>query len=178
MASVASHNGSSVATGDHIMIAGLAFQVLTLLVFMAVSADFALRTAGRYRRLGASALDQDPVLRRVRSSLRFRGFLAALALATVCIFWRSAYRVAELAHGWTGYLMGRQDLFVGFEGVMVVVAVVALNIFHPSLCFREMMEGRGGLGSGSRSRRRDGESGKEAPGGDDAPEAKTEPVSD
>ncbi len=147
MASVASHNGTSVDAGDNIMIAGLAFQVLTLLVFMVVSLDFAVRTLQRHRKLGDSALDQNPVLQRIRGSTMFRGFLAALALATVCIFWRSVYRVAELSDGWSGYLMTRQDLFVGFEGVMVVVAVLALNVFHPALSFREMMEGLGGIGS-------------------------------
>jgi len=147
MASVASHNGSSVDTGDNIMIAGLAFQVFTLVVFMAVSLDFAVNTILRHRRLGDAALDQDQTVRRVRNSKMFRGFLAALALSTICIFWRSVYRVAELAHGWDGELMKRQDLFVGFEGVMVVIAALALNFFHPAVCFREMMEGLGGIGS-------------------------------
>lgn len=36
--------------------------------------------------------------------------------------------------------MGRQDLFIGFEGVMITVAVLVLNVFHPSLCFGEIMD--------------------------------------
>jgi len=147
MASVASHNGTSVKTGDDIMIAGLAFQVFTLLVFMLCSLDFTLTTVRRHRKLGAAALNQDDRARRVRGSFIFKGFLGALGLATVCIFWRSVFRVAELSDGWTGELMGRQDLFIGFEGVMVVVAALSLNIFHPAICFREMLEGSGGLGS-------------------------------
>jgi hypothetical protein len=146
MASVASHNGQSVETGDNIMIAGLAFQVATLLVFMAFTVDFALNTLRRYRKLGAAALDQSEAVRSTRNSWKFKGFLAALALATIAIFWRSVYRVAELSRGWDGPLMKRQDLFVGFEGVMVVVAALALNIFHPNLCFAAMMDGQGGLG--------------------------------
>jgi len=153
MASVASHNNESVETGDNIMIAGLAFQVFTLLLFMAAVVDFALRTMRRHRKLGASALDQDANLRAARGSWRFRGCVAALALATICIFWRSVFRVAELSNGWEGYLMARQDLFVGFEGVMVVVACLVLNIFHPSLCFKEVMEGQGGINSARRARR-------------------------
>lgn len=34
MASMAYHEGRSSAVGDHIMVAGLAFQVLTLAIFM------------------------------------------------------------------------------------------------------------------------------------------------
>lgn len=57
------------------------------------------------------------------------------------------YRVAELAEGWTGSLIKKQWLFVGFEGVMVIVACGVLNIFHPALAFEKGMEGMGGIGS-------------------------------
>ncbi|KAK3943130.1 RTA1-domain-containing protein [Diplogelasinospora grovesii] len=147
MASVASHNGDSVDTGDNIMIAGLSFQVLTLMVFMVCALDFGLNVLRRHRRYGADAFDQSATARRVRNSKAFKGLLAALALSTICIFWRSVYRVAELSKGWDGPLMKREDLFIGFEGVMVIVACLVLNVFHPSLCFREMMEGAGGIRS-------------------------------
>ncbi|KAI0010875.1 RTA1-domain-containing protein [Xylariaceae sp. FL0662B] len=143
IASVATHQKRSPDTGDNIMIAGLSFQVLTLLVFIILCVDFGVNTVRRRRALGGdAALDQDPVLVAVRRSWRFRGFLAALALSTICIFWRSVFRVAELSGGWSGHLMARQDLFVGFEGVMITVAVWALNVFHPSVCFGGVVEGK------------------------------------
>ena len=163
MASVASHQGTSVDTGDNIMIAGLSFQVVTLLVFIVVSADFALNTLRRHRALGAAAFDQNPLLVRIRNSIKFRGFLAALAVATLTIFWRCVYRVAELSRGWDGPLMKRQDLFIGFEGVMIVVACLVLNFFHPAVCFKEMMEGQGGIGSGRK--RKGGKVAYDAAGG-------------
>lgn len=121
--------------GNNIMIAGLAFQVATLFTFMLFSLDFAIRTWRRNRSMGSSSLDQSPHMVELRSSLRFRAFLVALALATILIFWRSVFRVAELAEGWSGDLIKRQDLFIAFEGVMVVVAVLALNVAHPAFCF-------------------------------------------
>jgi hypothetical protein len=151
MASISSSDSSTGASigkmGEDIMIAGLAFQVATLLVFIIVCLDFALTTLRRHKVLGDAALDQNPTLVKVRGSLLFRGFLVALALATVCIFWRSVFRVAELSQGWSGPLMKRQDLFIGFEGVMIVVACLALNAFNPAFCFKELLEGKGGLGS-------------------------------
>lgn len=156
LASTASHNNEPTETGDRIMIAGLAFQVLTLLIFIIVTLDFALRVVRRRRALGAEhALDQSATAVATRRSLRFRGFLAALALATVCIFWRSVFRVAELSQGWDGPLMKRQGLFIGFEGVMIIVACLGLNVFHPSFCFKEMMgaEAQGGLGARKRARK-------------------------
>lgn len=122
------------------MLAGLSFQVFTLLVFILLSADFLINTLRRRRALGTAALDQDPELVAIRNSWMFKGFLFALALSTICIFWRSVFRVAELSRGWSGPLMGRQDLFIGFEGVMITVSVWVLNIFHPSLSFGAMMD--------------------------------------
>ncbi|KAK5656191.1 hypothetical protein OQA88_4951 [Cercophora sp. LCS_1] len=142
MASIASQNDKSTKTGDNIMIAGLSFQVLTLLIFMAVSIDFGLNVLRRRRRLGTEAFDQSEDLVKLRGSFGFKGLLVALALATICIFWRSVYRVAELSEGWDGPLMKRQDLFIGFEGVMIVVACFVLNVFHPSVFFGEMMDGK------------------------------------
>lgn len=147
LASAASHSNKSPDTGDNIMVAGLAFQVFTLLIFMILCVDFALRTRSRYRSLGSAAFDQNPTFITLRSSQSFKGFLIALALATLCIFWRSVYRVAELAEGWTGNLIRKQNLFIGFEGVMVIVACFALNLFNPAITFKDAMAGLGGLGT-------------------------------
>ncbi|APA10908.1 hypothetical protein SS1G_03409 [Sclerotinia sclerotiorum 1980 UF-70] len=147
LASAASHQNKSPDTGDNIMVAGLAFQVLTLLIFMILCVDFAIRTRSRYRSLGSAAFDQNPAFITLRSSKGFKGFVIALALATICIFWRSVYRVAELAEGWTGNLIRKQNLFIGFEGVMVIVACFVLNLFNPAITFKEAMTGLGGLGT-------------------------------
>ena len=135
MASVASHQDKSPDTGDHIMVAGLAFQVLTLLMFQLLCLDFLIKTLRRMKSMGDAALDPEHAA--LRRSAKFRVFLVALGLATVCIFIRSVYRVAELSEGWTGALIQNQHLFIGFEGAMVIAAVSVLNAFHPGYCFRE-----------------------------------------
>ena len=124
---------------------------------MILCTDFALRTHKRYKSMGESAFDQNPVYKNLREGWKFKGFLAALTLATICIFWRSVYRVAELGEGWTGNLIRRQWLFVGFEGVMVIVACLALNAFNPAFMFKEAMTGLGGLGSRKRRQRQERE---------------------
>ena len=162
MASVASHQNKSVKPGDNIMVAGLSFQVFTLLIFMILCLDFALRTRKRYKSMGEDAFDQNPVFAAMRNSIGFKGFLAGLTLATICIFWRSVYRVAELGEGWHGALIKRQWLFVGFEGVMVIVACFALNVFNPAFTFREAMTGLGGIGSNRKMRKQQREKDTEA----------------
>lgn len=63
------------------------------------------------------------------------------------------YRVVELSEGWTGDLIRHQNLFIAFEGVMVIVACFSLNAFHPAFAFKEGMEGRGGLGTKKKERK-------------------------
>lgn len=140
LASAESHTNRSPATGDHIMVAGLAFQVVTLGVFIALSLDFVLKTLSRWRTLGSAALD--PTHEKLRGSRAFQGFLVALCLATICIFIRSAYRVAELGEGWEGHLIKTQHFFIWLEGFMVILAVLSLNLFHPGFCFREGYESK------------------------------------
>lgn len=40
--------------------------------------------------------------------------------------------------------MGNQGMFVGFEGVLIIVAVVVLNFFHPGFCMKELLQGDDG----------------------------------
>ncbi|KAF2681697.1 RTA1-domain-containing protein [Lentithecium fluviatile CBS 122367] len=138
IASVATHTQKSPKTGNNIMIAGLASQVFTLLVFILCAADFAFRTMRNRRQLGAEAFNASHPL---RSHRKLEWFLIALGFATLCIFTRSVYRVAELSEGWTGHLIKNQKYFIAFEGALVGAAVVALNAFHPGFCFREEAEG-------------------------------------
>jgi hypothetical protein len=135
MASVATHQNHSAASGNHIMLAGLCFQVFTLLIFIVLACDFALKTWRRISTLGKEEA-LDPTHDKLRRSRRFRGFLVALTFATLCIFTRCVYRVAELSEGWNGHLIKTQRYFIGLEGAIVATGVLALNAFHPGFCFR------------------------------------------
>lgn len=133
MASTASHAHKSAQPGTNVMLAGLGFQVFTLVVFIALCSEYAFRVSQRIKSGG----QLDPVHAKLRQSKRFRAFLCALALSTICILIRSIFRVIEMAQGWDGELAGDQTLFFVLEGVMVVVAVVVLNVFHPGWCFAD-----------------------------------------
>ncbi|KAH7378265.1 RTA1 like protein-domain-containing protein [Pyrenochaeta sp. MPI-SDFR-AT-0127] len=141
IASAKTHAGEDPEFGNNVMIAGLAVQVFTLLVFIILALDFAFNTYRRISHFGAeSALD--PRHAKLRGSWVFKGFLVALSFSTLCIFTRCVYRVAELSEGWSGHLMKTQKYFIGLEGAVVVAAVLALNIFHPGFCFREALDAR------------------------------------
>jgi len=139
MASVATHQNKSAASGNHIMLAGLAMQVFTLLIFMILAMDFALTTWRRIRAMGKTEA-LDPRHAKLRNSFKFKAFIFALTFATLCIFTRSVYRVAELSEGWEGHLIKTQKYFIGLEGAIVAAGVLALNAFHPGFCFGEAYE--------------------------------------
>ncbi|TKA66064.1 hypothetical protein B0A49_06892 [Cryomyces minteri] len=115
-------------TGINIMIAGLGCQVASLTLFLSLCGEFAFRVA---RNLSA----MDPAFAALRATFRFRAFTAALRVATLAIFARSVFRVAELSQGFHGALANQEATFMVLEGGMIVVAVGALTIFHPGITF-------------------------------------------
>lgn len=146
IASVRVHQGEDTTTGDNIMIVGLSFQVVTMLLFILLALDFAVRTVRSSRQArNLATLDSENAA--LRKTWGFRGFLAALGLSTLCIFTRCVFRVAELSKGWQGELMKKQNYFIGLEGVVIVAAVFMLNMFHPGFCLREKKQGTGKSGT-------------------------------
>jgi hypothetical protein len=116
---------SELQDGTHIMVAGLSFQVFSLLLFMLLCLDFLFAL----RRTPPS--NPSPVT----TTRRFKFFLHALALATICIFIRSVFRVAELSDGFGGALANQQVTYMVLEGAMIVLACSALTAWHPGPCF-------------------------------------------
>ncbi|KAJ5890024.1 RTA1-domain-containing protein [Penicillium tannophilum] len=117
-------------TGVNIMIAGLAIQVASLVLFMALCLQYAW-SVHKY----PNALNNASVMRELRNSFRWKAFLAGLALATIAIFVRSVFRVAELKGGFHSSLANNQVLFMILEGAMIAIAILCLTILHPGICF-------------------------------------------
>ncbi|OCL03471.1 putative RTA1 domain protein [Glonium stellatum] len=120
---------SQTQMGINIMIAGLSFQVFSLALFMVLTAEFAWRVSRSPARLNAS-------FERLRETRIFTAFLGCLGLATLCIFIRSCFRVAELSGGFHGALANQQVTFMILEGAMIIVAVGALTACHPLFAFQ------------------------------------------
>jgi hypothetical protein len=123
--------------GNYTIIAGLSFQAVTLLIFLILSTDFAIRTVKRVRRHGDQAMNEDLVSRRLRRNWRFRALLFSLAASAVLIFMRSIYRVAELSEGWKGDLMSNEKFVIWLESIPVAISALLLCVFHPCNCFKD-----------------------------------------
>lgn len=76
--------------GTNSMVAGLSWQVASLLLFILLSAGFALSVHSR---------SKNPAFTELHQQGYFKLCLGALGIATVCIFIRCVFRVAELSKG-------------------------------------------------------------------------------
>ncbi len=61
--------------------------------------------------------------------------IVALVFATIFIFVRSCFRVAELSGGFGSALANNQITFMILEGAMIVSACLCLTFFHPGRAF-------------------------------------------
>ena len=128
IASTADSGSSAQQGGLNTMIAGLALQVASLLFFILLSIDFALCVRrGRAERNAAFT--------QLTRSGRWRAFLAGLAVATVAIFVRCCYRVAELSRGFSSDFAQDEVAFSILESTMIVIAVIPLTVLHPGFVF-------------------------------------------
>lgn len=125
-ASGAVDNNKSPVPGGHIMLAGIAFQLASITVYMALAVEFILRYMYDRPLRAAERTDTGYALDR-----KMQLMMAGLALSSVCIYIRSVYRTIELAIGWTGYVIETQRYFDWLDGGMIVLAMFAVNIFHP-----------------------------------------------
>ncbi|PMD43487.1 RTA1-domain-containing protein [Hyaloscypha variabilis F] len=118
-------------TGTNLMISGIVWQVATLITFSALVVDYALRTRRAWS-------DVTPEAKGLLSQSKFRSFLAAAAVAFTTVFLRCVYRIAEMVGGWANPIMRDEIGFDIMEGVMIVIAVLALTIFHPGFYFPQL----------------------------------------
>ncbi|KAL8869413.1 MAG: hypothetical protein Q9174_004289 [Haloplaca sp. 1 TL-2023] len=117
--------------GGRLMLAGIVWQVFTLIVFAALCTDYALRAhKNKHTRTAAAS--------NLLRTFKFQAFIAGLVTAFTTISVRCIYRIAELAHGWSSEIMRNEDEFIVLEGVVIVIAAVCLTVFHPGYCFPPM----------------------------------------
>jgi len=115
--------------GINTMLAGLSFQVVSLFIFATMSLEYAFR-------LYKNPMSWDTAYTALYNTTRFKSFLWGLSVATLTLFIRSVYRVAELSQGFNGSLANNQAGFMVLEGAMVTVAAGCMTFLHPGIAFR------------------------------------------
>lgn len=102
-------SGPSPVIGSNIMLAGVSFQVLTLLVFLLVVSEIYINIQR------SSESEKNPHTLSLRKSFKFKGFLCAWSISFIAIFWRCSYRIAEMAKGWGNPIMQVEWTFIAFD---------------------------------------------------------------
>lgn len=102
--------------GRNILLAGLCVQVFVFLIFVMLLSLFvsrawkALWTKGR------------------------RSFLIAFGFATMLVYLRTCFRLAEVAQGVESFLFTHENYFIALECVPILAAVWLFNVWHPGRC--------------------------------------------
>ena len=113
---LASSAGSKVPPGDtapgtHLMMAGIIIQLVSMSVFCFLWLWFVFRA-------------------RRESFSRILAVTTTLVAALILI--RNFYRAVELSQGWTGYLITHEVYFNTLDGMLMALAPLIYNIFHPA----------------------------------------------
>jgi SNF family Na+-dependent transporter len=107
------------ATGSHIIIVGLFFQLFFFGCFITVAVAFNV------------AMHKVPTSRS-QSGVPWRKHLRTLYVASVLIMIRSVFRVVEYLQGFDGYLLSHEQFLYIFDAVLMMCVMVIFNMVHPS----------------------------------------------
>lgn len=109
IAATAKTDLSKLTLGSNLMMAGIVWQVVNLLVFFGAVGQFFRDVYLNRRSLSESS-------RALARNMRFRLFLAAVSTATLAVFIRCVFRIAEMAHGWANPIMRNEVEFMVLDG--------------------------------------------------------------
>ncbi|OQE36947.1 hypothetical protein PENCOP_c011G05664 [Penicillium coprophilum] len=119
---MASGTMSAMTTGEHITIGGLAVQLVFFTVFIVASSIFHYRIRHNLTEKSVS---------RSRTTT-WEVAMVGLYVASVLILVRSVFRLVEYAQGNSGYLISHEVFMYVFDSMLMLFAMVAMSILHPS----------------------------------------------
>ncbi|GKT99366.1 rta1 [Fusarium langsethiae] len=111
-------NREDPTVANNILLGGLAYQVFSISVFVILTATF---------------------LFRARREISARGkklsvFCVAFSVATILVYLRTIFRLAETAEGLGGHLYSNEIYFACLEFAPIALAVLLFAIWHPGRC--------------------------------------------
>ncbi|KAE9364838.1 hypothetical protein N431DRAFT_111625 [Stipitochalara longipes BDJ] len=110
--------------GKNILMAGLCVQVFSFFVFLIL--------LGIFLRKSRKILWQQKVE---------KVFIVVFVAATMLVYLRTCFRLAEVAQGVKAYLFTHEKFFGCLEFMPIVGAMVLFNMFHPGRCLRKENDG-------------------------------------
>ncbi|CAN6601956.1 sphingoid long-chain base transporter Rsb1p [Trichomonascus vanleenenianus] len=133
MAAVAVRQDEDTASGTHIMVAGIAFQVFSMTLFLVCFGWFMWKVYKAYRKSvsGGTGDPFNPKYAHIRRSVWFRLLPYAIVMASLCVYVRCVYRVVELAQGWRGFIITHEIYLFILDALFIALAAFILAVVHP-----------------------------------------------
>jgi hypothetical protein len=134
--------GSSMhETGSNVTIGGLVIQLLFFGFFVVVTTVFHFRIS----RHPTTKSQTDLGITRSQGWKQRNWFtiLVGLYIVSVLILVRSVFRLVEYREGYSGYIMTHEVFMYIFDGLLMWIAMIVMNIYHPA---EILGNGKGGQG--------------------------------
>jgi hypothetical protein len=112
--------------GEKIVIAGLALQVATFVVFLVASFDFQIRMNRRQLQASTTSFSLP------QENANWRRMLYILYSVSALILFRCTFRLIEYAMGNAAYLIAHEWTLYCFDGVPMFLVLVLLLVLQPS----------------------------------------------
>ncbi|KAI5958101.1 RSB1 [Candida theae] len=145
-------------SGTYIMVGGIAFQVVSMTLYLALLFNFLyhiyFKSIGLKFSFGTLwhlllntkrghkiRIDYnydshyDPSFQRIRQRPLFNYLPLAIIMASLFVYVRCIYRVIELSEGWRGYLITHEAYILTLDALMVFLSCVTFLPFHPVIVF-------------------------------------------
>jgi hypothetical protein len=117
--------------GTNVMVAGIIFQLVSILVF---SALFVLVM---HRAISTKV--------EAIHTPRVKFLIATLSFSLALIVVRSVYRTVELLQGWSGFLITTEAYFIALDGATMAAAVGVFNIGNPGFLLEKAKTNHKGI---------------------------------
>ncbi|KAI5855008.1 RTA1 like protein-domain-containing protein [Durotheca rogersii] len=129
--SAVGESAEQVDTGAHVLIAGLVIQLVALVIFVGHGTLFAISVLLKRHSL-------DPKFAGIYTGASFKALLSALSFAILLLVIRTAYRIIAVAEGYSSSVARSETLFLILDGLMVLLAILALLAFFPGRVLGEL----------------------------------------
>ncbi|KAJ5682403.1 hypothetical protein N7462_005568 [Penicillium macrosclerotiorum] len=103
-------------TANNILLAGLAYQVFAMSIFVVLMTTFQLRARRRIKEQG------------------FRVFCLSFSVSTLLVYMRTIFRLIETAEGLGGKLSTHEVYFACLEFAPIALVALLFCIWHPGRC--------------------------------------------
>lgn len=113
-------DSSGLQTGENVIIGGLAVQLIGFSVFVIVASIFHVRMV------------RQPTAASKTVAVPWQRFMFVLYAVSALILVRSLFRAIEYGQGFGGSLQHSEGWLYGFDATLMFIAMVLLNVFHPS----------------------------------------------